>query len=43
VDATFIKIDGRTWEDNSMDPDWDKDQSTDVKQWLMWAGVDYRF
>lgn len=43
LDATFIHIDGRTWEDNSMAPEWDKDQSTDVKQWLMWAGLDYRF
>jgi outer membrane protease len=42
LDATFIRIDGITWED-LRDPGWDKDQSTDARHWIFWSGVEYKF
>lgn len=39
---TFVRIDGITWEE-SRDPAWDKDQSTDTRQWLFWSGIEYKF
>lgn len=42
VDGASIRIDGRTWEE-SRDPAWDKDQSTDTKQWIFWSGIEYKF
>lgn len=42
ADGTFIRIDGRTWEENR-DPSWDKDQSTDAKHWMFWSGIEYKF
>lgn len=42
ADGTFIRIDGRTWE-ASRDPDWDADQSTDMKHWIFCSGIEYKF
>lgn len=41
VDGVSIRIAGKTWEE-SRDPAWDKDQSTDAKHWMFWSGVEYR-
>ncbi len=42
ADGTFIRIDGRTWEE-SRDPAWNTDQSTDLRHWIFWSGIEYRF
>lgn len=42
ADGTFVRIDGTTW-DATHDPAWDKDQSTDTKQWLLWSAIEYKF
>lgn len=42
ADGTFVRIDGITW-DETHNPTWDLDQSTDTKQWLYWTGVEYKF
>ena len=39
---TSVRIDGITW-DATHYPAWDKDQSTDTRQWLFWSGIEYRF
>lgn len=42
ADGTFISIDGTTWEEKR-DPGWDKDQTTDTRQWMFWSGIEYKF
>ena len=42
VDATLVRINGTVWEE-SHDPDWDKDQSLDSRQFIYWLGLGYRF
>ncbi len=42
TEVVIIRIDGRTWEE-SHDPDWDQDQSTDSKQFIFWSGIEYKF
>ena len=42
VDMTYITIDGKTY-DQTHDPLWDQDQSTDLKEFMLWSGLEYRF
>lgn len=42
LDATMIRIDGRTW-DETHNPAWDQDQATDTRQWLAYSGIEYKF
>lgn len=42
LDITHIAIDGVTY-DQTHDPLWDQDQSTDLKQSMFWTGLEYRF
>lgn len=42
VDFRVISIDGKSWEENR-DPQWDAPQSTDLRQVMLWSGLEYRF
>ncbi len=42
ADATFIALDGDTWE-QAGDLVWNKDQTTELNQWIFWSGLQYRF
>lgn len=42
LDVTFVRIDGRTW-DETHDPTWDAEQSTDMRQGILWSGIEYKF
>jgi len=41
-DAALIRINGNTWDDSHA-PAWSKDQNLDAKQFIYWAGLNYRF
>jgi outer membrane protease len=42
ADGTSVRIDGITWEEQR-DPSWDAHQNTDMKHWIFWSGIEYKF
>lgn len=42
ADFKVVSIDGQTWEEHG-DPQWDAPQSTDLREFLLWSGLEYRF
>jgi outer membrane protease len=42
MDATIIRIEGRTWEEQRS-PAWDGDQSTATNEFIYWSGLEYKF
>ncbi len=42
ADITLIRINGQSWDENH-DPDWNKDQNIDTKQFIYWIGLGYKF
>lgn len=42
ADVSLIRLDGKVWEEQGEDQ-WDKEQSSDTKQFIYWTGLSYKF